>query len=120
MENRLVISFISLLFLTACYQPERDCKSFKTGEYTFEYEVDGVVKKSSFKRTEKYSIEHYENVIDTATVRWLNNCEFVVEPSDKKTPIHYKILSTNPNSYIFEYGLVGKSNKGKGTAVKTN
>lgn len=111
---------ILIACLSSCYQPERDCKSFRTGDFLFEYDVDGVKKTSSFTRTEKYSIEHYENVIDTATVRWLNDCEFILQPSDKKTPIHYKILSTTTDSYTFEYGLVGKSNKGKGTAVKVD
>jgi len=118
MANRLFISVFSVFFLTACFQPERNCESFKTGEFTFEYEVDGVLKKSNFKRTEQYSIESYENVIDTATVRWLNDCEFVLQPSDKGTPIHYKILATSSDSYTFEYGLVGKTNKGKGVALK--
>lgn len=118
MINRYILGVLSFAVLSSCYQPERDCESYKTGEFTFEYEVDGEVKSTSFKRTEKYSIEHYENKIDTATVRWLNNCEFVVEPSDKQTPIHYKILATTSDTYTFEYGLVGKSNKGKGTAVR--
>lgn len=118
MTNRFIFGILSLVVFSSCYQPERDCERYKTGEFTFEYEVDGVLKSSSFRRTEKLSIEHYENKIDTATVRWLNDCEFVVEPSDKQTPIHYKILTTTQNSYTFEYGLVGKSTKGKGTAVR--
>ncbi|MDP5230756.1 MAG: hypothetical protein NWQ38_10215 [Cellulophaga sp.] len=120
MEKRLFIGVISWVLLTACYQPERNCESFKTGEFTFEYEVNGEIKTSTFSRTEKYSIEYYENVVDTASVRWLNGCEFILQPSNKETPIHYKILSTTPDSYTFEYGLVGKSNKAKGTAFKTN
>ena len=106
--------------LTSCYQPERNCDNFKIGTFTFEYEVDGKKMSSEFTRTEKYSIEHYENKIDTAAVRWLNNCEFILTPSDKQTPIHYKILSTTDNSYTFEYNVVGKSIKSKGTAIKTN
>jgi len=121
MKNKLFFFVIlCALGLTSCYQPERDCASFKTGTFTFEYNVNGEKKHSEFVRTNKYSIEHYENKIDTATVRWLNNCEFILTPSNKQTPIHYKILSTTNNSYTFEYNVVGKSIKSKGTAIKTN
>lgn len=108
------------LSLASCYQPERDCTNFKTGTFTFEYDVNGEKKRSEFTRNDKFSIEYYENKIDTAAVRWLNNCEFMLTPSDKQTPIHYKILSTTNNSYTFEYNVVGKSIKSKGTAIKTN
>lgn len=120
MKNQFLISAITFLSLTACYQPERDCSAFKTGDFSFEYEVNGAKKSSNFTRTETYSIEHYENKIDTATVRWINDCEFILNPSDKKTPIHYKILATTANSYTFEYNVVGKAKKYKGTAVKTH
>lgn len=120
MKHKLFFSLFIILIATSCYQPERICSDYKTGEFTFEYEVDGQTKKSTFTRTEKYSIEHYENKIDTASVRWLNNCEFILNTSDKETPIHYKILSTTENSYTFEYNVVGSANKSKGTAVKTN
>tara|TARA_R110002050_G_scaffold16019_2_gene49073 strand:- start:174088 stop:174450 length:363 start_codon:yes stop_codon:yes gene_type:complete len=120
MGNRIFICLIFILIFTSCYQPERNCSDFKIGAFTFEYEVNGEKKSSNFIRTDKYSIEHYENKIDTATVRWINDCEFVLNPSDKKTPIHYKILSTTKDSYTFEYNVVGKTNKFKGTAIKTN
>ncbi|QWX85363.1 hypothetical protein H0I23_06905 [Cellulophaga sp. HaHaR_3_176] len=120
MKHKLLFILFIALSATSCYQPERNCADFKTGDFTFEYEVDGQKKKSNFTRTEKYSIEHYENQIDTASVRWLNDCEFILNTSTNETPIHYKILSTTKNSYMFEYNVVGKANKSKGTAVKTN
>jgi hypothetical protein len=104
----------------SCYEPERNCKDFKTGKFSFEYELNGETKTSTFTRTDKYSIEEYDTKVDTAKVRWINDCEFVLTPSDKKTPIHYKILSTTSNSYTFEYGVVGKGHKSKGTAIKTD
>lgn len=120
MGKLIFIYLLLLLIFTSCYQPERHCDDFKTGEFTFAYELNGEKKNSSFTRTDTYSIEHYENNIDTATVRWLNDCEFILNPSDKKTPIHYKILATTKNSYTFEYNVVGKTNKYKGKAIKTN
>jgi len=120
MGNRILIGLLGMVSFTSCYQPERNCNDFKTGDFTFEYEVNGIKKNSNFTRTDKYSIEHYESKIDTATVRWINDCEFVLNPSDHKTPIHYKIVSTTANSYIFEYNVVGKAKKYKGIAIKTN
>ncbi|ADV51431.1 hypothetical protein Celal_4189 [Cellulophaga algicola DSM 14237] len=120
MRIRFFLGLIIGITLVSCYQPERDCKLFKTGEFTFEYMVDGEKKNSTFTRTEKYSIERYENKVDTATVRWLSDCEFILNPSDNQTPIHYKILSTTKDAYLFEYGVVGKKQKSKGTATKTN
>lgn len=120
MKVFFLLSFLFVLSLTSCYEPQRVCKDYHTGDFIFEYEVDGTKKSSNFTRTDKYSIEHYENKIDTATVRWLNDCEFVLSPSDNKTPIHYKILATTEDSYTFEYNVVGKKIKSKGTATKTH
>jgi hypothetical protein len=120
MGIRIFLGLILFVSLVSCYQPERNCKLFKTGEFTFEYTLNGEKKNSRFTRTENYSIERYENKIDTATVRWLNDCEFILNPNDKQTPIHYKILSTTKDSYLFEYSVVGKSKKSRGTAIKIN
>ncbi|MBU2996180.1 hypothetical protein KO500_07030 [Cellulophaga baltica] len=120
MRNHVSLYLIFLLGLASCYQPERNCQDFKTGSFSFEYELNGETKTSTFVRTKEYSIEKYETKIDTAKVRWINDCEFILTPNDKQTPIHYKILSTTTDTYTFEYGVVGKAQKSKGTATKTN
>jgi len=66
------------------------------------------------------SIEYYDNKIDSATVKWVNDCEFILQDIKTKTFIHMKILSTTDNSYTFEYGKVGEPKKVQGTAYKTN
>ena len=58
-------------------------------------------------------------------MRWINDCEYVLKKmrpknrSEEKS-VHIKILSTTPNSYTFEYGIVGEPKKSVGTALKTN
>ena len=110
--------FLSLL-LVACYQPQRNCADFKVGTYSFDYEVNGEKKSGIFTRGNQYSVEYYDSKIDSATVKWINDCEFVLQDIKTKTSVQMKILSTTAESYTFEYSLVGKSNKSRGTAVRT-
>ena len=70
-------------------------------------------------------VEIFENEKDTSSVRWINDCEYIIKnihPKNKaeQQPIHIKILSTTADSYTFEYSIVGESKKSKGTAIKTN
>ena len=113
------------LILCSCYQPERDCEKYRTGTFKFSYEVGGTIKQGKFTRGENYSIDYYENKIDSATVRWFNHCEFVLQDINSKTAIHYKIISTTDSSYTFQYKSAVKDPNKKlivktGTAVKTN
>lgn len=116
--------FILLSFLMiSCYQQERNCTDFKIGTFEFIQEVDGVEKKSVFERDDNIQIETYEGKTDTASVRWINDCEFVlkkINPKNmaEKKAIHIKILTTRDNSYTFEYNFVGESNKQKGIVTK--
>lgn len=114
--------FLLLFFVTAmsCYHPERNCADFKTGEFSFDYTINGENKTGKFTRTDEFSVEYYDSKIDSATVKWLNDCEFVLQDLKTKSSVHMKILSTTANSYTFEYGLVGESKKIQGTALKTN
>lgn len=100
-------SFISVcllsFFLYSCYQPQRNCKDFKTGEFTFNYKVGDSLKTGRFVRDSKYSIDYFDNKIDSASIRWINECEFVLQDLDSKSGIHYKIISTTDSSYTFEY-----------------
>ncbi len=102
LKKWLTILTIVALF-SACNGPERDCNAFKTGTFSFEYEIDNVKKQGTFVRSETHSVDYYDNKIDSATVRWINNCEFVLQPLNGTAAIHYKILSTTKESYTFEY-----------------
>lgn len=118
-----IILFFSLLILTSCYDVERECKDFKTGKFQFDYVLDGVKKTTLFERTETMQIETYEGKTDTATVRWVNDCEFILQklhPKNmkEKKAINIKIVSTTKNSYTFEFGIIGSDEKQKGIAIK--
>ena len=126
MKNLLLV--ILFLTITGCYEKKRDCNDFRTGTFSFNYVIDGVEKTGKFVRTENLNIDYYENKVDSASIRWINDCEFIqtkINPKNKSEEhaIHMKILSTEKNSYTFEYSLaIQPTNKKKriekGTATK--
>ncbi|OOG74155.1 DNA topoisomerase IV [Flavobacterium sp. A45] len=112
-----------LLLLMSCYNVERNCTDFKTGKFKFEYEIDGVKKTTVFERNDSIEIETFEGKTDTSKVRWVNDCEYVLQKKHPKNKaeekaISMKILTTSKNSYTFEFGMVGDDAKQKGTVVK--
>lgn len=109
--------------LMGCYNQERNCSDFKTGNFLFEQEINGQKHTSTFVRTDKYEIETYNGKTDTASIRWVNDCEYILQklhPKNmaEKKAVQMKILSTNENGYTFEYSIVGDSNKQKGEIKK--
>ena len=114
------------LFFYSCYSVERDCKKFHVGSFEFNTLINGEIKTSFFSRTEDLEIESYEGKIDTASIRWVNDCECILtklnpNSNQDKRPVQIKILSTEENTYTFEYSLVGKTdNKQRGTIQKNN
>ncbi|HLF53173.1 DNA topoisomerase IV [Flavobacterium sp.] len=116
---------LPLLLLTSCYDVERNCKDFKTGKFEFIQEIDGVKKTSTFERTESIQIETFEGKTDTASIRWVSDCEYILQKINpknmlEKKAIGMKILSTSENSYTFEFGIVGSDKKQKGTVKKVS
>ncbi len=125
MMKKFTLSFLAFFLLAACYQPKRECVDFRTGSFSFDYIVNGVEKTGKFTRDSVYSIEYYDNQIDSATVRWVNDCEFILKDVHNKISIHYKILKTTDSSYTFEYRNASRDPQKKylvktGTAYKTN
>lgn len=120
------MKFILLLFsftLLSCYQPERNCSKFKTGTFEFETLVGTEILKTTFVRTDSLEIDYFEGKADTSSIRWLNDCEFIVKhlnPKNmaEKKAMHMKILTTDGDQYLFEYNIVGETRKEKGTAKK--
>lgn len=117
------VIIVLMLLLTACYQPERNCRNFKTGTFTFTTEINGEEKTTTFVREGSIEIDFFEGKSDTSSVRWLNDCEYIVKKINPRSKaeeksIHMKILSTEQNSYTFEYSIVGDSRKSRGTAIK--
>ncbi|NER16721.1 DNA topoisomerase IV [Spongiivirga citrea] len=115
-----------VIVLNSCYSaPERKCADFKVGTFEFETEIDGKIAKTKFVRNDSIEIDYYQNKIDTASIQWINDCEYIVKKINPKSiaeqkAVHIKILTTKKNSYTFEYSLVGKTNKQKGEAFKIN
>ena len=115
----------ALLLLLSCYDAERNCKDFKTGKFKFEYKVDGIKKTTLFERNDSIEIETFDGKTDTASIRWVNDCEYVLlklHPKNmaEEKAIGMKILTTTKNSYTFEFGMVGSDAKQKGTVTKIN
>ena len=114
---------LPLLLLMSCYDAERNCKDFKTGKFKFEYKVDGIKKTTVFERNDSIEIETFEGKTDTASIRWVNDCEYVLlklHPKNmaEEKAIGMKILTTTKNSYTFEFGMVGSDAKQKGIVTK--
>ncbi|MEY8849082.1 hypothetical protein AB9K26_09710 [Psychroserpens sp. XS_ASV72] len=124
--------FVIFLCITcfSCYENERNCSDFKTGTFEFTFIVDGIEKTGRFIRTDTLNIDYFENKVDSASVRWINDCEFIqkdLHPKSKneEKAIHFKILSTTEDTYTFEYKLAvkepyKKQRIEKGTAKKIN
>lgn len=120
--NRIIpVAF--LLLLTSCFQAERNCDDFKTGTFEFQSYLEGELVKTRFTRNDSIEIDSFKGNTDTSSIRWVNNCEYILTNLNPKNraeekPLHIKILTTENNTYTFEYGLVGETDKRKGTAVK--
>ena len=118
-----IILLLPLLLLMSCYNVERNCAAFKTGKFKFEYNVNGVKKTTFFERNDSIEIETFDGKTDTASIRWVNDCEYILRklhPKNKaeEKAIDMKILTTSKNSYTFEFGMVGLDAKQKGTVTK--
>lgn len=112
-----------LLALISCYNAERNCKDFKTGKFQFVFEVEGVKKTTVFERKDNIEIETFEGKTDTSSIRWVNDCEYILQKlhpknSQEKKAISMRILTTSKKSYTFEFGIVGSDQKQKGTVTK--
>ena len=117
-----IVVFVFLL--VACYEPpERKCEDFRTGTFTFTANIDGEEQTTTFIRTDKIEIEKFKGRQDTSSIRWLNDCEYVLKKLNAKSraeerSIHIKILTTSDSSYTFEYNAIGDKRKLQGEALK--
>ena len=118
-----IISTLAFFSLISCYNAERKCADFKTGKFKFEHEVNGVKKVTFFERNDSIEIETFGGKTDTATIRWVNDCEYVLQKKHPKNmaeekAIQMKIVTTTKNSYTFEFGIIGSDVKQTGTVIK--
>ena len=120
MKKLIILSFLFI----SCYSVEGDCIEFRTGSFEFSTSINDSIVKSTFIRTDNYEIEQFKGVKDSSTIRWVNECEFILTKINPKTnqekrPIRIKILRTYGNSYDFEYSQVNNPQKiNRGTVNK--
>jgi hypothetical protein len=115
----LVISLVT----SSCYNAQRNCSHFKTGTFEFEYEINHQKIREKFTRNDTLEISFSKAKPDSATVRWINDCEYILQKINPKSihekkAIHIKILTTDSNGYNFEYKYVGTTQKQKGYVTK--
>lgn len=115
---------LSLLFIS-CYNAEQNCEDFRTGTFEFEALVGTEILKTTFVRNDSIEIDYFQGRADTSSVRWINDCEYILKKINPRNmaeekAIHIKILTTDENTYTFEYGIVGQTNKERGTARRVN
>ncbi len=113
---RIVVLSALLLLLTGCFSPDRNCKDFQTGTFSFTSIVLGDTLTTKFIRTDSIEVDYYLNRVDSSSVRWLSDCECIVKKMrplsyQESKAVHMKILTTKNNTYTFEYNLVGDSAK---------
>lgn len=113
------------LSLCSCYQAERNCKDFKTGTFEFTQHIDGKKVTSQFIRNDSVQIETFNGKTDTASIRWVNDCEYIIQklhPKNmkEKKAINIKILTTNNKGYTFEYSFLDEAKKQQGSVTKIN
>lgn len=122
--KKIVFPFFALVLLASCYSPERNCKDFRTGTFEFESYLNGKMVKTTFTRNDTLEIDYFQGEADSSSVRWINDCEYILTPLHPKSlaeekPLHIKILTTDKNSYTFEFSVVGnEGNKQQGTAYR--
>lgn len=119
-----ILGFLCICFLTvSCYEMERNCKNFQTGTFEFETFIDGELLRTTFVRNDSIEIDHFQGKSDVSSIRWINDCEYVVRKLnpkniDERKAIHMKILHTTKDTYTFEYNLVGQKKKERGVVRK--
>lgn len=122
MRKNLLLLLLPFM-LVSCYQQERNCQKFRTGTFEFESFLDGELVKTRFTRNDSIEIDYFRGETDTSSIRWINDCEYIIKnlrpkSREEEKPLHIKILTTEGNTYKFEYGLVGETRKERGTAIK--
>lgn len=121
----LSLVFLLLINFYSCYQVERNCLDFKTGEFEFEAMAGTEMLYTTVIRNDTLEVDYFEGKTDSSSIRWINDCEYIIKklyPKNQaeKKAIHIKILSTKGDEYTFEFREVGQSKGSKGKARKLN
>jgi len=121
--KKLVVLLPVALAFAGCFNQERNCANFRTGKFRSEITINGQKKVTEFTRDDKTEIETFEGKTDTSSVRWVNDCEFIMEKlhpknAAEKKAVQMKILTTKGNTCVMEFSLVGDTQKQKATVTK--
>lgn len=119
------IYLLTFIFCCSCFQVERNCQDFKTGTFQSTVTIEGTAYVSKFTRSKNLQVERFNAKTDSASVRWINDCEMVFKTINPKNraeqkDIHLKILTTTKDGYTFEYGYVGSPIKQQGNAKRVD
>ena len=122
---RFYLLLIPIFFLTSCYEKSRNCSDFKTGTFEFEALSGTEVFKTTIIRNDSIEIDYYDGKTDTSSIRWINDCEYVLQKINpknqaEKKAILIKILTTDKSTYTFQFSEVGKTNSSTATARKVS
>ena len=122
MRKILILAFLFM----SCYNVERNCIDFKTGVFEFSTEVNDSLFTSTFTRTNKFEIELFNGIKDSSSIKWVNNCEFLLtklnpRTNQEKRPVRIKILRTYGDKYDFEFSQVNNPQKiSRGTVKRVS
>lgn len=120
---RFLYLFCLALMFTGCYESDRNCADFKTGSFEFEALVGTEMFTTTIVRNDSIEIDFFQGKSDTSSIRWINNCEYVIKKLNpknqaEKKAILIKILTTSKDQYTFEFSEVGKTQTSKGVAYR--
>ncbi|CAM3393573.1 DNA topoisomerase IV [Aequorivita lipolytica] len=120
---RILLVLMGYFLCTGCYEKQRVCSDFRTGTFEFEALSGTEVFKTTITRNDSIEIDFFQGKSDTSSIRWINDCEYVlkkINPKNQaeKKAILIKILTTDKDDYTFEFSEVGKTQKSKATARK--
>lgn len=118
----LYLLCLALMF-TGCYESDRNCADFKTGSFEFEALVGTEMFTTTIVRNDSIEIDFFQGKSDTSSIRWINNCEYIIKKLNpknqaEKKAILIKILTTSQDQYTFEFSEVGKTQTSKGVAYR--
>ncbi|MCI4642068.1 MAG: DNA topoisomerase IV, partial [Flavobacteriaceae bacterium] len=79
------IAILVLLVLIGCESPQRNCQDYKNGQFTYTATINGEEKTTVFKRNGGLEIAIFEGVTDSSSVKWINDCEYILKNLNPKT-----------------------------------
>ena len=93
---RILFPLLTFFLLISCYNPERNCIDFKTGTFEYEALVGTEMLTTTFVRSDTIEIDYFKGKTDTSSIRWINDCEYIVKKITPKSMSEEKAIVLNP------------------------